>query len=44
MQVNHAKVANLYMAIMSFSAIPENKILAKIFEFTVYSLEMRELN
>ena len=37
MKVNHVIVANFYVANMSFNAIRENKILAKIFEFTVYS-------
>ena len=32
--VNHALVANFNVAIMSFNAIRENKILAKISEFT----------
>ena len=30
-QVNHAKDANFYVANMSFIAIHENKILAKIY-------------
>ena len=33
-QLNHAKVANLYLANMSFNAFRENKILEKISEFT----------
>ena len=32
MQVNHALVVNFIVAIMSFNAIRENKILTKIFE------------
>ena len=36
MKVNHVKVANFYVANMSFNAICENKILAKISEFTVF--------
>ena len=36
MKVNHAIVANFYVANMSFNAIRENKILAKISKFTVY--------
>ena len=37
MKVNHVIVAIFYVANMSFNAIRENKILAKIFEFTVIS-------
>ena len=33
--VYHTKVTNFYVANMSFNAIRENKILAKISEFTV---------
>ena len=39
MQVNHALVANFSAANMSFYAIRENKILAKISGFTVYKLK-----
>ena len=35
MKVNHVIVANFYVAKMSFNAIRENRILAKISEFTV---------
>ena len=35
MKVNHVIVAIFYVANMSFNAIRENKILAKISEFTV---------
>ena len=35
MEVNHAYVAIFNVAYMSFNAIRENKILAKISEFTV---------
>ena len=35
MKVNHVMIANFYVANMSFNAIRENKILAKISEFTV---------
>ena len=35
MKVNHAIVGIFYVANMSFNAIRENKILAKISEFTV---------
>ena len=35
MKVNHVIVANFYISNMSFNAIRENKILAKISEFTV---------
>ena len=41
MKVNHVIVANFYVANMSFNAIRENKILAKTFEFTVYSKKGR---
>ena len=34
--LNHVIVANFYVANMSFNAIPESKILAKISEFTVH--------
>ena len=34
MKVNHVRVANFYIANMSFNAIRENKILVKISEFT----------
>ena len=34
MKVNHVIVANFYVANMSFNAICENKILAKISVFT----------
>ena len=37
MKVNHVIVAKFYVANMSFNAIRENKILAKIPEFTVDS-------
>ena len=37
MMVNHVIVAIFYVAKMSFKAIRENKILAKISEFTVVS-------
>ena len=37
MKVNHAIVANFYVANMSFNTIRENKILAKISEFTVFA-------
>ena len=37
MKVNHVMIANFYVANMSFNAIRENKILAKISEFTVTS-------
>ena len=37
-QVNHAFVAILTVTNMSFDTIRENKILAKISEFTVYKL------
>ena len=36
MKVNQVIVASFYVANMSFNAIRENKILAKISEFTVY--------
>ena len=36
MKVNHFIFANFYAANMSFNAMCENKILAKISEFTVY--------
>ena len=36
MKVNHVIVAIFYVANMSFNAIRENKILAKISEFTVH--------
>ena len=36
MKVNHVIVANFYIANMSFNAIHENKIQAKISEFTVF--------
>ena len=36
MKVNHVIVANFYIADMSFNAIRDNKIAAKISEFTVY--------
>ena len=35
MKVNHVIVAIFYVANMSFNALCENKILAKISEFTV---------
>ena len=35
MYLNHALVANFNVANMSFNAIRENKIIAKISEFTV---------
>ena len=35
MKVNHAKFANFNVTNMSFNTIRENKILAKISEFTV---------
>ena len=35
MKVNNVIIANFYVANMSFGAIRENKILAKISEFTV---------
>ena len=35
MKVNHVIIANFYVANMYFNAIRENKILAKISEFTV---------
>ena len=35
MKVNHVIVANFLVANMSFKAVRENKILAKISEFTV---------
>ena len=35
--LNHVIVANFYVANMSFNTICENKILAKISEFTVYA-------
>ena len=35
MKVNHVKVENVYLANMSLNTIHENKILAKISEFTV---------
>ena len=38
MKVNHVIVANFYVTNMSFNAICENKILAKISEFTVYGV------
>ena len=34
MKVNNVIIANFYIANVSFSAIRENKILAKISEFT----------
>ena len=34
-KVNHATVANVCIAKMSFNTIRENKILEKIYEFTV---------
>ena len=37
MKVNHVIVANFNVANMTFNAIRENKILAKISEFTVVS-------
>ena len=36
MKVNHVMIGNFYVANMSFNAIRENKILAKISEFTVW--------
>ena len=36
MKVNHVMIVNFYVGNMSFNAIHENKILAKISEFTVY--------
>ena len=39
MKVNLVIIANFYVAIMSFNAIREYKILAKISEFTVLFLE-----
>ena len=36
MKVNHVIVANFYIADMSFNTIRDNKIAAKISEFTVY--------
>ena len=35
MKVNHIIVGNIYVSIMSFNTIHENKILANISEFTV---------
>ena len=35
MKVNHVIVANFYVTNMSFNAIRENKVLAKISKFTV---------
>ena len=40
MKVNHVIVANFNVANMSFNAIRENKILAKISEFTVHNVFM----
>ena len=37
MKVNYGIVANFYVANMSFKALHENKILAKISEITLYS-------
>ena len=42
--VNHALVANFNVANMSFNAIRENKILAKISEFTVFDETLIELS
>ena len=39
MKVNHVIVANFYVANMSFNAILENKIIAKISEFTVINAQ-----
>ena len=36
MKVNHVIVMNFYIANMSFNTIRENKILAKIYQFTVH--------
>ena len=41
MKVNHVQVANFKLANMSFNAIRENKILAKISEFTVHVLHIQ---
>ena len=40
MYVNHAPVMNFNAPNMSFKAICENKILAKISEFTVYCITL----
>ena len=40
MKVYHVTVANFYVANMSLNAIRENKILAKISEFTVFWIKM----
>ena len=39
MKINHVIVVNGYVANLSFNAIRENKILAKISEFTVVLLK-----
>ena len=36
MKVNQVIVTNFHITNMSFKAIRENKIIAKIYEFTVY--------
>ena len=41
MKVNHVIVANVHVANMSFNAIRENKILAKISEFTIVQTYIR---
>ena len=43
-KVNHAIVANFNAANMSFNAICENKILAKISEFTVNYVDAKNKN
>ena len=40
-KVNHALVANFKLSNMAFNAIRENKILAKIFEFIVLTLQKK---
>ena len=41
MKANHIKVANFYLANMPFNATRENKILANIYEVTVYACHIR---
>ena len=43
MEVNHALVANFNVANMSFNAIRENKVLAKVSGFTVIDLGLDTL-